>query len=115
MDVKPNSDPIRDQLAKFARSEKSRVLGFPRDWKPNEVVNPDDDQVFSPAGAWMFIARKLEEGHPYEIVLLKEPPGKKGYVMKIAMGTDKPNLYVKLQLGSGQVVGRSFHYEHPGE
>ena len=33
-----------------------------------------------------------------------------GYVMKIDIEPGRPQLYVKLQLGSGQIIGRSFHY-----
>ena len=55
---------------------------------------------------------KLEEGHGVEVVELRKPAGAKGYVMKIELGPDVPMLYVKLQLRSGQVVGRSFHYSN---
>ncbi len=61
-------------------------------------------------GAWQFIEDKLAEGHPIEEVELRMPPGRKGYVLKINVGNNQPKLYVKLQLGSGQVIGRSFHY-----
>ena len=30
--------------------------------------------------------------------------------MHIRLGPNEPLLYVKLQLGSGKVIGRSFHY-----
>ena len=30
--------------------------------------------------------------------------------MKILLDGDDPPVYVKLQLGSGKVIGRSFHY-----
>lgn len=30
--------------------------------------------------------------------------------MKIDMGENTPQLYVKLQLGSGNIIGRNFHY-----
>ena len=45
-----------------------------------------------------------------EVVRLSKPQGAKGYVMKIALASNLPNLYVKLQLGPRQVIGRSFHY-----
>ncbi len=38
------------------------------------------------------------------------PRGSKGYVMKIDLGLGLPKLYVKLQLVSKKVIGRSFHY-----
>ena len=72
------------------------------------------DAYFTDAAAWELIADKLEEGHPVEEVSLRKPLGRKGYVMKIHLGGDDPPVYVKLQLGSGKVIGRSFHYsEHP--
>ena len=30
--------------------------------------------------------------------------------MKIDIETDQPQLYIKLQLGAGKIIGRSFHY-----
>ena len=72
------------------------------------------DSHFTSGGAWEFIATKLEEGHSVEVVELQKPPGKKGYVMKIDLDPGDQPLYVKLQLGSGKVIGRSFHYSiHP--
>ena len=41
---------------------------------------------------------------------LQKPAGAKGYVMKIYIEPGQSRLYVKLQLGSGQVIGRNFHY-----
>ena len=52
----------------------------------------------------------LEDGHPVEVMRLDKPPGAKGYVMKIDIEPDRPKLYIKLQLGSGKIIGRSFHY-----
>ena len=34
--------------------------------------------------------------------------------MKIDLGRNVPRLYIKLQLGSGEVIGRSFHYSDHG-
>ena len=34
--------------------------------------------------------------------------------MKIDLGRNVPKLYVKLQLGSGKIFGRSFHYSERG-
>ena len=41
--------------------------------------------------------------------MLDRPPGKTGYVLKIDLNPGRPQLYVKLELGSGVVIGRSFH------
>ena len=35
-------------------------LGWPRDWRPGEICNPEDGQPFTLNGAWEFIARVLE-------------------------------------------------------
>ena len=56
---------------------------------------------------------KIEAGHPVEPIQLDKPQGATGYVMKIDIGHGQLQLYVKLQLRSGRIVGRSFHYsEH---
>ena len=58
----------------------------------------------------ILIATALEGGHDVEAVELRKPPGKKAYVFKIKLDDINPLLYVKLQLGAGNVIGRSFHY-----
>ena len=114
------SDSIRRELALLARRSSARFTDFsasmPTDWRPQQVRNPWGvlDEYFTEAAAWELIAAKLEDGHPVEVVALRKPPGRKGYVMEISLGDDDPPAYVKLQLGSGKVIGRSFHYsEHP--
>ena len=69
---------------------------------------------FTDASAWEFIAAKVESGENIEVVRLHKPKGATGYVMRIDLGPDVPALYVKLQLGSGRVIGRSFHYSERG-
>ena len=64
---------------------------------------------FDDHAAWELIASRLEGGHEVETVALDQPRGRKGYVMKIDLNPGRPRLYVKLQLGSGEVIGRSFH------
>ena len=59
------------------------------------------------------LASRLEEGQPIEVLELQKPAGAKGFVMKIELEPGQPRVYVKLQLGAGRIVGRSFHYsEH---
>lgn len=66
---------------------------------------------FTEAGAWEFIADKLDAGHAYEEIQLEVPKGALAIVMKIAITSDVPPLYVKIQLGVGnKAIGRSFHY-----
>ena len=110
------SDAIRSQLALLARRPYARKTAFtasvPTDWRPQQVRNPSGelDEYFTDAAAWELIAAKLEQGHPMEEVTLRKPPGRTGYVMKFRLAGDDRLVYVKLQLGSGTVIGRSFHY-----
>ena len=84
----------------------------PTKWPPTEVCNPDGwlDTHFTVTTAREFIATKLEEGEPVEVIELNRPKGAKGYVMKIELRPGEPKLYMKLQMGSTKVIGRSFHY-----
>ena len=110
------SESIRHQLVILARRSKARVTKStsvqPNDWRPGQVRNPDGelDSHFTDASAWEYIATKLESGHPVKVMRLDKPPGAKGYVMKIDIEPEMPQLYVKLQLGSGKIFGRSYHY-----
>ena len=113
-------DSTRHELALLARRPKARFTEFspmrPTDWRPWQVRNPRGylDTYFTDEAAWELIATKLESRYPVEVVLLQKPPGRKGYVMKIDLGDGERRLYVKLQLGSGTIIGRSFHYsEYP--
>ncbi len=107
---------IRKQLVILARRPSARVTEFtgerPTDWRPGQVRNPDGslDGFFTDASAWEFIATMLESDHPVEIVKLHKPTGAKGYVMKVDIEPGMSKLYIKLQLGSGKIIGRSFHY-----
>ncbi len=110
------SESTRGHLAALARRSRARVTAFsgerPTDWRPGQVRNPDGvlDTHFTDAAAWELIAARLEEGHPIEAVELHTPRGATGYVMKIDLEPSQAQLYVKLQLGSGKIIGRSFHY-----
>ena len=103
----------------LARRSRSRTTAFsrdrPTDWRPGDVRNPGGvlDTHFTDSTAWAFIASRLASGEEVQVIELHAPKGAKGYVMKIDLEPDMPALYVKLQLGSGRIIGRSFHYsEH---
>lgn len=110
-------DAIRRDLALLCRRSRARILGWPCDWRPRSVVDPrdSDQQVFTEVGAWEFIAELLEGGTAIREIELQTPRGKTGYVILIAGGAQRPDIYIKLQLGSGAVIGRSFHYSEPGD
>src|SRR5437867_572644 len=108
-------DPLKDvrrQLAALARRPKCRTSAFtperPTEWRPWEVKNPESGMVFTEAGAWEFIADCLESNHPIEQIVLEKPHGKAGYVMIVRSEAGRCPIYIKLELGSGKVIGRSF-------
>ena len=106
-------DSTRRLLVQRVRSRKSRTKEFhldrPVDWRPGEVRNPNGilDLCFTDITAWGFIADRLEDGETVEVVPLRKPKGARGYVMKVELGPEV--VYVKLQLTTSKVVGRSFH------
>jgi len=51
----------------------------------------------------------IEAGHPIKTIILDKPPGKIGYVLITEGAPGRPDIYIKLQIGSGRVYGRSFH------
>lgn len=106
---------VRHHMAVLARQRRKCILGWPRDWRPTEVVNPATGEPFTPWGAWQFVAELLERGYPLEEVILKRPPGKRAYVMRVDLQPRSPQLYIKVQLGSGQLIGRSFHLSRTEE
>jgi hypothetical protein len=111
--VPTNLASVRHQLTVLCKRKRARVVSFsptrPCDWRPHSVLDPATKRPFTSAGAWDFIAEKLELGHPIDEVELDHPPGRRGYVLVITL-LDGRDLYVKLELLSGCVSGRSFHY-----
>ena len=108
------SSSVRHELAVLARRKKARVVQWsserPSDWRPSQVREPSTDMPYTEVGAWHLIADLLDRGHPLEEIVLCKPPGKRAYVMHVELEPGQPRLYIKLQLGNGKVIGRSFHY-----
>ena len=106
---------VRCQLAKLAASRRTRQAEWsearPIDWRPTQIQHPDGDGFFTRNGAWDFLVERLDAGEPIQEISLRDPPGRKAYVMKIRVSPTLPYLYVKLELGAGVVLGRSFHYD----
>jgi len=103
---------IRHQLLSLIKHKSKRKTEFkverPIDWRPTEVIDPRSGSPFTPSGAWDFIEEKLRENHAIEEVELEKPPGRKAYVLLVP--TQGKEIYIKVQLGSGVIWGRSFHY-----
>ncbi len=102
----------REMLALLEKGRRSSEFSrsAPVRWNPPQVISPESGLPFSDVGAWDLIVQLLRDQHPMECIELDKPPGKKGYVMRVSLSLGKPALYIKLQLGSGLVLGRSFHY-----
>ena len=109
---------LRRLLARLASSEKTRndtwTRKRPTEWRPGTVRDPRGGFFphFTRHSAWAFVAKKLDDGHPVEIVPLCRPPARIGYVLRIELDNDPQILYVKLELSRNRrlVHGRSFHY-----
>jgi hypothetical protein len=106
------TDAVRRELEKLCRGRRTRMHSFsptmPTHWSPQHVRRPDSGEAFSDDSAWTFIADLLGCGHEIEVIILDKPPGKTGYVLKCD-GHDGEKIYMKIMMGSGKVIGRSFH------
>jgi len=107
------SEKERRQFIILVRRKESSELDYPAKWHPESVNNPATGMPFTGPSAWELIAVRLENGEPMKTVELRNPPGKKAYVMQFRLEPRGPKLYVKLRLVSGKVLGRSFHYSDP--
>ena len=111
------SNDIRRQLLLLAESRRTRTSIFtaarPTHWAPTAVRRPGTGEPFTPDGAWTFVVDLLKGGHPIEAIILDKPPGRTGYVL-IGDGHGEEEIYIKLELCSGVVVGRSFHVSIKG-
>jgi hypothetical protein len=105
---------IRSELRRLVKASHTRRSEFtpstPTVWRPESVEDPRTKKPFTPHGAWDFISELLESGHEVEQIVLDKPKGKLGYVLKVPATDSKPRIYIKLQICSGYVYGRSFHY-----
>lgn len=106
-------EKIRHEIILLARQKRSRTSAFtssaPTEWQPYAVLD-ENGEPFTDAGAWDLVADLLERGHPIKSVVLRHPPGKRAYEMIVSLRPGSLEIYIKLQMGSGRVIGRSFHY-----
>lgn len=108
---------IRQELIRLCGSRRTRRVPrskeIPCRWFPYQTVDPNTGRPFTEAGAWEYVAQNLGAGCEITLVTLRKPKDKKGYVMKLPGAKDRALIYVKLQIGSGVVYGRSFHDSEP--
>ena len=78
------------------------------------MQHPESGMPFTDVGAWEFIVDCLNSNCPIEVITLDKPEGKPGYVMRVKPRPDSCIIYIKLELGSGKVIARSFHYSEVG-
>lgn len=106
------SEDIRRQLGNRCLSVRTRTSAFsrtaPTHWDPRNTISPDGSP-FTDSGAWSWVAELIRGGCRIDTIVLEKPPNKIGYVI-LAPDPSGRLIYIKLQLGSGCVVGRSFHY-----
>lgn len=111
----PIGENIRQELIRLASSSRTRTSKFTReapcDWRPQNVLDPSTGEPFTDVGAWHFIVDCLTHLTCEEIdmIVLDRPPGKSGYVLIRPGAHGRPSIYIKLDIISGAVRGRSFH------
>jgi hypothetical protein len=105
-------DDQRRYLLSLASQEEKRLIDYPNDWRPYEVINPaKDGQPFNHETAWELIVQLLIAVHPLTIIPQKKPPGAIAYQM-IHCLDDGWDVYIKIRAGKrGYIYGRSFHYD----
>lgn len=112
MSIPPN---IRQELIRLASKGATRKAVFtskaPTKWHPDQAYDPKTNEPYTRDAAWERVRAELV-GCDLKTLIMKRPPGKTGYWFQFhdAKGT---KIYVKLQLGSGFVLGRSFHIDRP--
>lgn len=83
---------------------------MPTFWNTGEVYDPRTGEPYTKDGAWDRVVQELGNGCVLSAVALDKPPGKTGYTFKFEDAKGQP-IYVKLQMLSGEVRGRSFHID----
>ena len=107
----------RAELARRASSRRTRTSAFtaraPTKWRPTSLRDPSTGEPFTEDSCWTFVAEAITAAASIEVIQLKRPVGKRGFVMKLD-GHDGVVIYVKLQLLDAIVLGRSFHESQDG-
>lgn len=106
-------DQDRNELVRRARGGRPTRTSehsdkAPTKWHPTSLRHPESGEPFTEDNCWTFVADAIDAGAEVEEMVLRRPPGKRGFVLKLE-GHGGVVIYVKLQLGAAKVVGRSFH------
>lgn len=107
------SEQDRNELVRRALGgRRTRTSAFvntaPTKWHPTSLHHPASGEPFTEDNCWTFIADAIASGVEVEEMVLRRPPGKRGFVLKLE-GHGGIVIYVKLQLLADKVFGRSFH------
>ena len=114
----PIPGEVRRQLALLCRRGPCRFVArnYPCDWHPTTVENLTSGMPYTDQTAFEAVADALDNpGIEVNAVTLRIPEGKTGYEFLIPQGQGCAPVYVKLQLGAGCVLARSFHYSDYAE
>ena len=65
---------------------------------------------FTDDEAWHLVADLLDAEHPVEVIEMNDKPGTHGFVILVDLVGSDRQLYIKVQLGAGIAIGRSFHW-----
>ena len=85
-------------------------------WTPGQVWFPGKRprRTFQALEPWTYILGLLQTNIEIEVIVLDNPKGADGWVMKVPVDEDVRPIYIKLELNEdGYVIGRSFHYDDP--
>ena len=108
----PLTVALRREMANMCASKRTRSEAFstaqPTEWRPTDAIDPTTKAPCTSSAAWSLVEQYVRGNGPIIPVLLKKPPGRTGYTFHLRDG-DGNRIYVKLQIGSGKVFGRSFH------
>jgi hypothetical protein len=106
-------DQVREELLRLARHRGCRSTvwsrSIPCDWSPQTVWDPRLEMYFTSEGAWSLIIELLESGRQFTAKPMSEPPDTIAYEIVLRLAPSVPELYIKVQVYKGKVLGRSFH------
>lgn len=106
---------VRRELIILAGQKRCRVIGREAGimacrWNPESVCTPTAGLPFTGPEAWRFFVQLMVAGHPIRAVPFRASPGLTAYELFVDLRPGERQLYIKVALGRGKVIGLSFHY-----